>query len=306
MRCRPRGLILVCWFVLFGGGFLFAGPPLLIAHRGASHEAPENTLAAFRLAWEEGADGIEGDFYLSKDGRIVCIHDKDTKRTAGKNVRVADSTFADLRKLDVGSWKSPKYAGERIPTLSEVLAAVPQGKLIYVEIKCGPEIVPALKPVFAASGLANEQIRVIAFDKNVIAAVKKQLPGIKAYWLTSYKQDPPAKTWKPTAESVRETLQEIAADGLGTKAEPRVVGADFVKQLREAGREFHAWTIDDVPLARRFLELGVDSITTNRPAFLRKNLQLAVPDQRGNAGCDVVDFLQPLVPKRAWKRGVKS
>ncbi|MDA1056051.1 MAG: glycerophosphodiester phosphodiesterase family protein, partial [Planctomycetota bacterium] len=78
---------------------------LIIAHRGGSHDAPENTLAAFRLAFEQGADGIEGDFYLTRDNRIVCIHDADTKRVADKTLVVAESSLAELKRLDVGSWK---------------------------------------------------------------------------------------------------------------------------------------------------------------------------------------------------------
>jgi glycerophosphoryl diester phosphodiesterase len=110
---------------------------LIIAHRGASHDAPENTLASFKLAWEQKADGIEGDFYLTKDGKIVCIHDKTTKRTSGQKVEldVAASTLAELRKVDVGAWKDPKYAGEKMPTLEEVLAIVPAGKVFFIEIK---------------------------------------------------------------------------------------------------------------------------------------------------------------------------
>ncbi|MDP6721144.1 MAG: glycerophosphodiester phosphodiesterase family protein, partial [Pirellulaceae bacterium] len=94
---------------------------LIVAHRGASYDAPENTLAAFRLAWRQGADGIEGDFYLTKDGQIVCIHDADTKRTAGVSRQVAKSTLAELRELDVGRWKDEEFAGERMPTLQQVL-----------------------------------------------------------------------------------------------------------------------------------------------------------------------------------------
>ncbi len=84
---------------------------LIVGHRGASHAAPENTLAAFDLAWQEGADGAEGDFRLTRDGRIVCIHDEDTERTAGKKLVVATTTLAELQQLDVGSWKDPRYAG---------------------------------------------------------------------------------------------------------------------------------------------------------------------------------------------------
>lgn len=282
MRPHRRLCVCVCFLGLavLSPGFLRAEVPILIAHRGASHDAPENTLSAFRLAWEQGADGIEGDFYLSKDHQIVCIHDKTTGRTAGKDLPVAETPFAELRKLDVGSWKSPRYAGERIPTLAEVLAIVPADKLFYVEIKCGPEIVPYLPAAFKASGLSAKQIRIICFQEEVIAACKQLLPEIKAYWLTSYKRNEATRKWSPTPAKVRKTLREVKADGLGTKAETRVIDQPFVDKLRQGGWEFHTWTVDEVPLARRFVELGVDSITTNRPAFLRKGLENAKPNRQ--------------------------
>src|SRR5580704_16419303 len=117
----------------------------VIAHRGASFDAPENTLAAFRLAWKQGADGIEGDFYLTDDGEIVCLHDSDTGRTGDRKLSVGQSTLEQLRKVDVGISKGEKFRGERIPTLAEVLAIVPAGKRIFIEVKCGPQILPALK-----------------------------------------------------------------------------------------------------------------------------------------------------------------
>src|SRR5262245_6414264 len=136
----------------------------IIAHRGASHDAPENTVAAIKLAWEQNADGSEFDVYLSKGGRVVVIHDKDTQRTAGVKKLVADCTLAELRALDVGKWKDPKYAGEKIPTLEEMLATVPAGKKVFVEVKCGPEIVPGMIRVLKASRLKPEQTPVISFN----------------------------------------------------------------------------------------------------------------------------------------------
>ncbi len=100
----------------------------VIAHRGASFNAPENTLAAFRLAWQQGADGIEGDFYLTDDGEIVCLHDSDTGRTGDRKLSVGQSTLEQLRTVDVGISKGEKFRGERIPTLAEVLAVVPAGQ----------------------------------------------------------------------------------------------------------------------------------------------------------------------------------
>ena len=96
--------------VLFFGHLSF-GKPLVVAHRGASYDAPENTMPAFKLAWEQGADAIEGDFLLTKDGHIVCIHDRTTKRFCDQDLVVSKSTLKQLKALDVVSWKNEKYEG---------------------------------------------------------------------------------------------------------------------------------------------------------------------------------------------------
>ena len=108
--------------------------PIVIAHRGASHDAPENTLEAFRLAWEQGADAIEGDFRLTADRRIVCIHDATTARTGDRTLRVSRSRFDALRRVDVGAWKGARWRGASIPSLEEVLACVPAGKRLFIEL----------------------------------------------------------------------------------------------------------------------------------------------------------------------------
>tara|TARA_B100000745_G_C19782764_1_gene256469 strand:- start:6 stop:407 length:402 start_codon:yes stop_codon:yes gene_type:complete len=104
-----------------------AGDVEIIAHRGASHDAPENTLESVKLGWAQGADAVEVDVYLSKDGHIVVHHDSDTKKLAGVDRKVVDQTLAELRQLDVGAWKGPKWKGVRIPELDDVLATIPEG-----------------------------------------------------------------------------------------------------------------------------------------------------------------------------------
>lgn len=245
---------------------------LIVAHRGASHDAPENTMAAFNLAFEQGADAIEGDFHLTKDGRIICIHDSDTKRVTGFDKKVAATDFAELRAMDVGTWKHAKFATERMPTLEEFLGSVPAGKQAFIEIKCGPSVVPVLKAQVNGAKLKPEQMVVISFNAQVIAEVRTQIPQIKAHWLTSYKQDRETKLWKPTQSEVLATLKKIGASGLDTNAH-ETIEAGFVKQLREAKMEFHCWTVDDPKVAKRFIALGVDSITTNRPAWLREQIK---------------------------------
>jgi len=246
----------------------------LVAHRGASHDAPENTIASFRLAWEQNADAIEGDYYLTKDKQIVCIHDANTKRTAGVDLKISESTLAELRQLDYGSWKDARFKGEPIPTLADVLATVPAGKQVLIEIKCGPEIVPYLPAVLKSSGLRSEQTIVICFNEQVIAATREQIPEIKAYWLTGLKKNNDTGLFEPSIETILKKASEIRATGVDIQANRDVVNETFVKQLRAAKLEFHVWTVNDPGDALRFQQLGVDSITTDRPAFLRTKLGL--------------------------------
>lgn len=246
---------------------------LITAHRGASHDAPENTLAAFRLAWEQGADAIEADFQLTGDGQIVCIHDADTKRVTGVNRVVAQTPLAALRTLDVGRWKAPSFAGERMPTLSEVLATVPVGKRLFIELKTGPEIVPKLGEVIAAGGPDPRFLTIIAFDAETVAACKKALPAIKAHWLTSFKQANASGDWRPTADEIAATVRACGADGVGMKGNRQIVNRDFIDRLTSGGvGEFHVWTVDAPDDARVFRDLGATGITTNRPAVIRAAL----------------------------------
>lgn len=250
-----------------------ARSPLIIAHRGASHDAPENTLAAFRLAFEKGADGVEGDFYLTKDRQMVCIHDSTTKRVAARNLTVSESTLAELKELDVGTWKAAKWKTERIPTLSEVIEAIPGGKKFVIELKVGPEIVAPLKKVLAGSSIKPEQCLIISFKAETVAEAKRLLPGIKAHWLSGHKFDKQKKTWSLTVDSAVRTLSETGADGFGSQAKTERFDASFIGSLKSAGfGEFHVWTVNDGAVARHYRDLGAWAITTDRPAFIREEL----------------------------------
>lgn len=239
---------------------LFADP-LIVAHRGASAEAPENTIPAFELAWEQGADAIEGDFHLTKDGHIVCVHDDNTKKVAGKDVRVRDTRLADLKALDVGSHHGGEFKDVRIPTLAEVIQTIPQGKKLYLEVKCGPEIVPSLLEQIKKSELEASQVVYISFKEAVIKALKEADPRCKAYWLYSFKRQ------RPKIEDLLGSLREMKADGLSSNMK---IPAGHILGLQRAGFEWHVWTVNDEESAERAAEMGVKSITTDKPALLKK------------------------------------
>ncbi|QDT06562.1 putative glycerophosphoryl diester phosphodiesterase 1 [Rubripirellula lacrimiformis] len=242
---------------------------MIVAHRGASHDAPENTLSAFRLAWQQGADGVEGDFYLTADDQIVCIHDRDTKRTAGTQKMVEASTLAELRTLEYGSWKNKKFAGESIPTLDEVIETVPEGKKLIIELKSTLRIVPKLVETLKKHQDKPIEWIVIAFDAPTAAAFKKQMPDVKTHWLTSFKQSTPVSAYQPTAARIAATVDKIGVDGVGMNGKTEVIDAEFVKALKAGGcPEFHVWTIDDVATAKTFQSLGAMGVTTNVPAVI--------------------------------------
>ena len=236
---------------------------LCIAHRGESFDAPENTLSAFRLVAQSGADGIECDIHLTGDGEIVCIHDADTRRTSDAYFKIAETSFHELRKLDFGSWKDARWRGEKIPLLAELFELVKPGMKVFIELKTAPSIVQVLKPVLQKSALANDQIIIISFDQKTIAEAKKQLPHLKACWLCAYDEN-----CHPSAEEIIAVLRRTGADGVDSHCAD-FIDAEFVRKIHDAGLEFHAWTIDEPEKVARFKALGVDSITSNRAGYLK-------------------------------------
>ena len=252
-----------------------ADQPLIIAHRGASHYAPENTIASYKLAWEQGADGAETDVHITKDGKLVCIHDDNTERTAGASNNVSDTNFEDLRKLEVGSFKEDQYKGEKIPTLVELLDIVPKGKLFYIEIKSGKDAakaVPLVKADIEKSGIDKKQIRIISFSEEAIKATKEQMPDIEAYLLIFFTRDEKTGEWAPTADEIIEKLKACRADGVDINVTQGIT-KPFINQIKGAGFTYHVWTINSAHLARKYAALGADSITTDRPDFVREAIE---------------------------------
>ena len=272
------------WHLIFGSFFLLSSmlisplsAQMIVAHRGASKDAPENTLAAFRLAWEQNADAIEADIRLTADREIICIHDKNTKRVCPGQppLIVAETDLATLRALDVGSWKDAAFASENMPTLAEVLAVVPPGKQIFIDIKTGTEILPILKKQLLQSKLNSEQIVLICFRSSVIKKARETLPEYQANWLVDYQlhKNGDQKVWFPSLERVLKTLADNRATGLSSHGHMSVIDQPFVSAVTSAGVGFHAWTIDDPSVAQKLSSYGALSLTTKRPSFIRSHLE---------------------------------
>jgi glycerophosphoryl diester phosphodiesterase len=247
----------------------------IIAHRGASADAPENTVASMKLGYAQGADGGELDIHLSRDGKVVVIHDADTRRVAGVQRKVVEQTLDELRKLDVANWGNwaGKGFAEAVPTLDECLAVVPKGKKIFIEIKCREEVLPALGEALKRSKLTPRQAVIITFHFDVAAAAKKKWPRTEVYWLHSYAKDKRTGQF-PELGPLIERAKQAGLDGLNL--EHRFpLDSSAVRRVHGAGLKCYVWTLDDPLKARQLAAAGVDGITTNRPAALRREMAQA-------------------------------
>lgn len=249
-------------------------PAQIIAHRGASADAPENTLEAFQLGLDQGADAIECDVRLSLDGELVAIHDPTVERVADAKGIVAEMSMAELNVLDVGRWKSPDWRDVRIPALADALAIIPADRRIFIEIKAGLTALPPLKNVLEATALPRSQIVVMEFDLETVIAMRNAFQDIEVLWLLD------VPWWHPGWIKQRALMNKIALaaghgfDGVNLQDIPQL-DAGVVQSCREHGLNCYCWTVDDPARAAALIENGIDGIATNRPGWMREQLDLS-------------------------------
>ena len=226
----------------------------VVAHRGASGHAPENTLAAFRRAVELGATFIETDLQFSRDLRLVAMHDDTVDRTTSGRGPVRNLTLADLRKLDAGSWFGPQFADERIPTLEEILAFASEADVVfYLELKTGGAwgmehaLVAALRDTQQAARTV-----VLSFDSTTLAAVRRIEPTVMTGFLFS----------EADANAVKRAL-ETGARQLAPRGD--LVTPALVAEARRHDLQVVTWTINDPAHMRALAAAGVDGIMTDYP-----------------------------------------
>ncbi len=253
-----RRLFLLALLVIAGQG---VAQVKIIAHRGASYLAPENTAVAAKLGWELGADAVEVDVHLTFDHRIMAIHDKTTAKTClGKNLAIAKTPSMLLRDLDAGSHKGNEFKGEKIPFLKDLVKLIPDGRELVVEIKCGKEIVPYLVSEVEKTG-KKSQLVFICFGLKEIIEIKNEFPNNECYWLSSSKS------------GVKKNIKKVANAGLeGINLDYKIIDSEMMELAKQHNLKVLSWTVDDSKEAKRLIGLGVEAITTNRPKWLKDQL----------------------------------
>lgn len=252
----------------FANSAAAGGPPhkvMNIAHRGASGYAPENTMAAFDKALQMKADYFELDVQMSKDGKLVLIHDVTVDRTTDGTGRVGDLTFKELRRLDAGSWFDPAFAGERIPTLEEALDRY-RGKIgILIEIK-NPELYPGIERKVAKAlkkrnlhKPRNGKIIVQSFNHDSVKKFHSLLPSVPVGVLISYRDE---------GISDKE-LRNFAKYADYVNPNKDMVDRSLVKRIHRFGMKTTPWTVRDRAEADRLKSIRVDGIVTDYPDYVR-------------------------------------
>jgi glycerophosphoryl diester phosphodiesterase len=243
---------------------------LAIAHRGASGHAPENTFAAFRKAIAMGAGFIETDLQLSRDARLVAIHDATVNRTTNGQGAVHDLTLAELRRLDAGSWFGSEFAGERIPTIEEILEFAKKHDVVfYLELKpsgsWGGE--HALISALRESGEIARTV-VISFDPAILANVRRIEPTVMTGLLFE------GQISDPLAKAIEIGARQLAVRG-------SLVTPRLLKEARQRDLQVVCWTVNHPGHMRLLMEAGVDGIISDYPDRL---LELARRKDGGSGG----------------------
>jgi glycerophosphoryl diester phosphodiesterase len=242
-----------------------SGRPLVLAHRGASHYAPGNTLAAFKLALEMGADGFELDTMLSADNELVVIHDYSVDSTTDGTGLVRGKTLAELKALDAGGRFDPRFTGERIPTLEEVFTLAGKATFVNLEIKTasprGDGLEARLVALIRRFGL-GEQLLISSFNPFALWRMRRLAPDLALAQL--YAEDLPAY--------LRDRWLTFLYHPEALNPSFRMATEEHVRWAQSKGYRLYVWTVNDEPEMRRLAALGVDGIITNKPDVLRRLL----------------------------------
>jgi len=240
----------------------------IIAHRGSNLKAPENTVPAINWAWIDNADGVEVDVRLTADKKIIAMHDDNTLRITGENKLVASSTYKSLKGLLVRNSANTFVNPAKIPLLQDITANVILGKELFLEIKCGGEIIPYL-----ASELSNQKhitnchISIISFSSHVLNLARERLPNINRFKLVNcYKNN------NLTADEIIKDALDNGYSGIGVAGEMHSC-LEYIKKAKQYNLLTNVWTEDDPVNANIYMQEGLDYLTTNDPEKINATIR---------------------------------
>ncbi len=242
----------------------------IIAHRGASNFAPENTMAAINIALNSNSDYIEIDVHQTLDTTLILMHDESLNRTTNGSGLIKDKTYPEILKLDAGQWFSQEYANEKVPTLESVLQLVNGRCNLIIEIKKGNDYYPGIEKNIIniiKKYNAEKWVTIHSFSSEILKTVHAINPNIKLHKLVfaKFKFVPFIISTKP------EKLNIEALDFVDTfSINYFFANKELIKLLKSKGKKINVWTVDDPQTAKDLIALGIDGIITNNPGILKE------------------------------------
>jgi glycerophosphoryl diester phosphodiesterase len=243
----------------------------IIAHRGASFDAPENTLASVHLAWEQNIDYVEVDVRLTKDNVLVVFHDETTIRFNQIDKSINEYSFEELLAIDVGLFKGEQWRNESIPTLEEVLKTIPTNGTLVVELKDGTEMENALAQLEKRNAKIWKQLEFISFNYETICIAKKIFPNNKCLWLLDLDYDSETKQNSPSNKDIIHKIKQHNLDGIDVFA-GEMANESFFKTMHQENFEIYLWTINTVEHAKQYLAFSPHGLTTDKPKWMKEQL----------------------------------
>lgn len=239
----------------------------IIGHRGASADAPENTIPAIKLAFEQGADGVEIDIKMTSDKKIVVFHDENTSRVSCQNKKISTNTLESLRSIDIGKFKSNIWKQTYISTLEEMLAIIPAGKKVIIEFKCESDAIYELKNIL--SNFDTKNIVIASFNFKMLSLSKKEIPNVETYWIhdisgfDSYLTD-----WvieKAKIENINGLMMNVDS-----------LNEDVVKLTHDEDLKIYSWTVNSPSLAKQFSSWGLNGVITDKPGCIANQFKKTI------------------------------
>jgi glycerophosphoryl diester phosphodiesterase len=253
--------------------------PVLYGHRGDQEMGLQNTMSAFRGAWQNNCRGVELDVRQTKDGKLICFHDADFSKLAGDKRKVANLTYDEIKKIDISCFKHPMFKDEHPPLLEEVFAEMPKGFNLHIEVKANSvdcDFPQRLRELMQKYRVDSEQITVVSFDEDVLRNLNRKTPGIQNMWIVGLrccrnlgmgKGDDITKV----EDKLIAKLKDIGCTGVSFAAGDSRIKFDrrFTDKLKKSGLQYSFWLVNDLWQLRRLAEYGAETVLSDRPVSLQ-------------------------------------
>ena len=255
--------------------------PAFCGHRGDCEFGLQNTMSAYQAAWRNGITWVEIDVRTTADGKLICFHDADLSKMANDKRQIRKLTYAELKKIDIGSKKHPMFKNERPPLLEEFFAAMPRNGHVLLELKkhsVNADFPYVLRDMMKKYNIDKSQVTVVSFYEDMLKNLNQKVPGMRNMLIVGLGDcrrlgmKAPSYDAYLALDNILARLKELGCTGFSFAASDRRIKFDkkFIQTIKNAGYEISVWLVNDVWLAYQLAQWGATSVVTDRPVTMKE------------------------------------